>query len=227
MLANKNLINEALIFNAPNASPEQIQNVGFKIIVAMYIGKQNNNVDLNKLRFLCFKKGCNNKNFHLSMLPPTKSAAAAHSFRTYLQVQQWLGNELDPKDWGWELQNNGLEPIQTTDPLLPENLLKNISCSCAKDCTKACSCVKHGLKCSEYCANCVGETCKNAPQPKTSSDNIEFDNDDDDEAIDLEIEIAKMESFNTVQIEDEDEDQIVENFDEEERINPLKRRKIN
>ena len=34
------------------------------------------------------------------MLPPTSDAAKYHSLRVYLQVQIWLGNELNPTEWG-------------------------------------------------------------------------------------------------------------------------------
>ncbi|GBL72519.1 hypothetical protein AVEN_192705-1, partial [Araneus ventricosus] len=37
----------------------------------------------------------------LSSLRPTKGAAEQHSFRVYLQIQQWLINQLPPDQWGW------------------------------------------------------------------------------------------------------------------------------
>lgn len=79
------------------------------------------------------------------MLPPTQSAAEQHSY----QVQQWLGNDLNPTIWGWKLERNRLKPIQTNELLLPENLLKTISCNVTKECLKSWGCVKHGLKCSD------------------------------------------------------------------------------
>ncbi|GBN57672.1 hypothetical protein AVEN_132934-1 [Araneus ventricosus] len=39
--------------------------------------------------------------FDLSPLPPTKGAADQHSFRVYLQTQQWLNDQLPPDQWGW------------------------------------------------------------------------------------------------------------------------------
>ena len=36
-------------------------------------------------------------------LPPTSDAAKFHSHRVYLQVQAWLGNNMEPTEWGWVL----------------------------------------------------------------------------------------------------------------------------
>ena len=39
--------------------------------------------------------------------------------------------------------------------MIPEKLLKNISCSCESGCNKQrCGCRKHGLKCTNLCINC-------------------------------------------------------------------------
>ena len=46
-------------------------------------------------------------------LPPTESAIKYHSFRVYLQMQQWLGVDLDETLWGWKKENDVLVPIKT------------------------------------------------------------------------------------------------------------------
>lgn len=74
-----NLQKEAKKFNDPNASHEQIKNVGLKTIAALYMGKKLE-IELNIIRYLCFNKGCQKKNFHLSMLPPTQCAAEQHCY---------------------------------------------------------------------------------------------------------------------------------------------------
>ena len=40
--------------------------------------------------------------FTLAAFPPTSAAARHHSLLTYLQVQQWLGRDLPPTEWGWK-----------------------------------------------------------------------------------------------------------------------------
>ena len=95
-------------------------------------------------------------------LPPTASAARMHSFRTYLQVQTWLGNQLDATEWGWCRTDDRFVPIKTNIPAAPERLLRIVKCSCKSHCdTKRCSCRKHGLPCSEGFSECRGISCSN------------------------------------------------------------------
>ena len=58
--------------------------------------------------------------FTLTALPPTSSAARQHSLWTYLQVQQLLGKDLPPTEWGWKYHNNSLIPIATDVPATPQ-----------------------------------------------------------------------------------------------------------
>ena len=65
----------------------------------------------------------------LAALPPTSAAAKEHSFRVYHQVQQWLGVDLPPTQWGSQLRNGNLQPVLTCQAPAPEKLLKIlISC---------------------------------------------------------------------------------------------------
>lgn len=191
-----------MVYNVPNASQSDIKNVGLKIISCLYGGIRSIGIDLNDLRCLCFKKESAKKNFNLTMLPPTESAAAQHCYRVYYQVQQWLGNELNPKEWGWQIEKYGLEPIQTTDILLPDSLLKKISCKCTRDCSKLCGCIKHGLKCTDYCTNCHGQTCQNAQVQNVHIDEEISENVVDFEDIDTELAYENVDD--NFQLEDED-----------------------
>ncbi|KYQ49578.1 hypothetical protein ALC60_11363 [Trachymyrmex zeteki] len=109
------------------------------------------------------------------MLPPTTSAARQHIFRTYLQVQTWLGNYKDPEDWGWRRNNGILEPVCNKSEPAPQDLLKILACKCKGRCGAACGCRKVGLTCSSICKNCDGESCDNTP----SIDEDVVDNEDD------------------------------------------------
>lgn len=98
---------------------------------------------IDKYRYLSFVKNTrNNKRVQLSCLPPTSASTYQHLFRVFYQVQVWLGNDLNPEDWGWKLMNNSLEPIQTLLPPAPEKLLNTIFCNCKKGCTNNCGCRK-------------------------------------------------------------------------------------
>ena len=68
---------------------------------------------------------------------------------------------MEAEKWGWEFKNNILQPVLTTLDPAPESLLKLITCSCTKPCSKACGCIKAGLKCSTICKHCSENDCTN------------------------------------------------------------------
>ena len=72
------------------------------------------------------------------------------------------GNNIPPTLWGWEQGPNGLWAKLTTQEAAPPELLKLISCRCEKGCGRQCGCRKGGLKCSEICFFCHGQSCTNA-----------------------------------------------------------------
>ena len=92
-------------------------------------------------------------------LPPTDSAAAQHSLRAYLQLQDWLNLKsmsLDPLEYGWIHGVRGYEPLAMTEPMAPDELLRFISCNCKTSCsTQRCSCKKNNVKCIS-CGYCHG-----------------------------------------------------------------------
>ena len=119
-----------------------------------------------------------------------------HIFRTYHQVQTWMGQLKNPLDWGWIKDSKGLVPIATTRDPAPQSILTYISCQCRKGCTKACSCRKAGLKCSIICKNCCGQSCDN------KADIIINDNEEDDptELLIEEVEEELDRAFEATQI---------------------------
>ena len=100
--------------------------------------------------------------FKLEILPSTTAAAKFYSYRTYHTVQQWLGNQLDPLDWGWRLTPAGmLAQIEMDKPVAPDHVLKMISCGCKTGSGRSCGCRKAGLKRSVMCSQCHGYVCSN------------------------------------------------------------------
>ena len=63
-------------------------------------------------------------------LPPTERAAWFRGLRVHLQIIQWkmLDEELnlDPRKWGWKLENYILSPIPTDKEVAPPNILQVI-----------------------------------------------------------------------------------------------------
>ena len=115
------------MFQKIDSSPQDIVTNGICFLLALY-GASNKIDCLDKYRYLTFVKNTrNSKRVQLSCLPPTSASSSQHLYRVYYQVQVWLGNQLDPSDWGWKLVDNTLEPIDTLLPPAPERLLNTIS----------------------------------------------------------------------------------------------------
>ena len=45
------------------------------------------------------------------------------------QVQEWLDNDLNPADWGWDTSGHTLTPVPTTLPPAPDSLLRIVACA--------------------------------------------------------------------------------------------------
>ena len=151
------------IFNESDALPDDIAQAGELFLLALYRALKSE-TSLNDFRFQCFNKSVARSKAEVifANLPPTQGTVCQHFLRVYHQVQLWHGVQLQPDLWGWEMRENGLQPVTSLDPAAPEMLIKLISCNCTKGCTKACSCRKAGLKCSNICVECKKFGCTNA-----------------------------------------------------------------
>ncbi|KAJ8688233.1 hypothetical protein QAD02_024028 [Eretmocerus hayati] len=160
---NKNIQDLAQCFNDPFDEKKVTEN-GIKIICKLY-DEKDETFNLNDLRYKLYIRKTASKSFKLENLPPTNSVAEQHCLRVYLQVQLWLGEntELQASSLGWQLSEDGMRPMfSKSDSLIPQDLIKRISCSCKGGCrTAICSCVKHGVPCTELCSKCHGATCEN------------------------------------------------------------------
>ena len=109
-------------------------------------------------------------------LPPTRDAADLHSLRAYLQVQQWLGNELDPSRYGFCLTKGMFLPVNMSQQVAPEFLLDGIFCKCKGSCdTRSCKCHKAQLFCNKNCGVCEGRVCNNKEPQKVNPFEEEID----------------------------------------------------
>lgn len=89
---------------------------------------------LEQMRCNSFVKATTQKNaVKLSSLVPSVDALNQHIKRVFLQTQLWLGNKnINPLDWGWIQKEDYLEPVKTSCPPAPQELLKMIFCNCKK-----------------------------------------------------------------------------------------------
>ncbi|CAG9820817.1 unnamed protein product [Phaedon cochleariae] len=179
------------LFKKQDVDEQVLAKAGERLLIAVYGGGEDVR-SLNELRFKCFTKSVSKAKFNLATLPPTTEAAEQHIYRSYLQVQMWLGYELDATKWGWTRGARGLEPLTTTAAPAPEALLKTISCKCTKNCGGMCGCRKAGLKCSVLCHNCAGQTCDNVTQLRAVDDEDSDDNNDIDDPAPLTLNLSEL-----------------------------------
>ena len=78
-----------------------------------------------------------------------------------------------PENNGWLVSEGQLEISWMTKPAAPESLIELVQCKCKSGCkTMQCSCLKSGLKCTDFC-QCVN--CQ------IGKDDVNSDDSDDEE----------------------------------------------
>ncbi|XP_045475385.1 uncharacterized protein LOC123686399 isoform X2 [Harmonia axyridis] len=169
------------VFYESNRSIEELYAVSEKIIFHLYGQSITDELTLGELRYRIFSLSAAafKKEVILASLPPTESALREHTKRVYYQIQQWLGNNLNPDDWGWRRTLFMMIPIMSNAEPAPKELIDKVSCSCKTNCLSArCGCKKSGLKCNKFCKSCQGQSCDNA---SARSFNLEDDENEDKE----------------------------------------------
>ena len=159
------------LFILPDRNHTEIEQVGNQAISTLYGGIPGS--DLNFERASKFSEKVVSSSSYLppERLPPTSDAARFHSRRVYLQVQAWLGNNMEATAWGWVLHKSAagsvtLKPHKMDKVAAPASLLRIIRCNCSGMCDKnTCSCRKNGLQCTLACGQCKGITCTNGQTP--------------------------------------------------------------
>ena len=86
------------------------------------------------------------------------------------EVQQWIGNNVCPTDWGWNYRDESLVPLTTDRPVAPTRVLRIVSCGCKTGGRMTCGCPKPGLYCSPMCSYCNGYICMNIHALAVSQD---------------------------------------------------------
>ena len=159
-------------FASTASNHDDVATAGEQFLLKLYGAEQF--ATLDKYRHVAYKRSVartsSSNSFTLASLPPTTAAAMQHSYRVYLQVQQWLGRYLPPTEWGWKTDEHNLIVIGTDQPAAPQTLLKLVSCGCGTGCGNACGCRKAGMVCSDLCTQCIGQTCSNTATHSMADD---------------------------------------------------------
>ncbi|XP_065652097.1 uncharacterized protein LOC136079741 [Hydra vulgaris] len=149
------------------ATKKEVRESAVRAFIEVFGG--NAESSLRKMRYLKYKQMVCEGIIKPEKLPPTDHAAYFHGLRVHLQVVEWQmldeSFNLDPKEWGWKLDNGCLLPIPTDKEVAPPNILKVIRCDCKTSSrnmcgTNMCSCRKNGLKCMSACGGCHGQDCR-------------------------------------------------------------------
>jgi len=121
LLAQNDSLDFLDVFKSSESSKDSISMAGEKFLLKLYGARSV--ATLDKYRYTCYNRSIGRSSltssFKLESLPPTSAAARQHSFRTYLTVQQWQGNLLNPTQWGWRKQDDMLAPVETDEPVAP------------------------------------------------------------------------------------------------------------
>lgn len=156
-------VSSYFLTNSPMPSKEMLASQGEEVIAGLFGAQPCEGLDILRFRKCVTKTSRVEKQVQVCSLPPTYAAAIYHIYRVYHQVQQWIGNNLEPKHWGWKLENGILVPTKTHLPPAPEELLNIIRCNCKSSCeSKRCNCKRHGIVCSMSCGECRGTSCSNS-----------------------------------------------------------------
>ncbi|GBM81696.1 hypothetical protein AVEN_92823-1 [Araneus ventricosus] len=114
------------IFRDENACPGDIDDAGYKVLIALY-GRKKSEEKRDSRIFKLFQKSLVKNNFILVFLPPSTAAAREHSLRAYLQVQHGSGFAKRPLDWCWKETKHGLFSVTTHKDSAAPALLSMIS----------------------------------------------------------------------------------------------------
>jgi len=135
-------------FSNSRSTHNEVKNAGETFLLKLYGARKCDSLD--EYRHVVYKRAIVrsslSSSFQPACLPPTSAAAMQHSFRTYLAVQEWMGNTLPPTEWGWRLEEETLVPLETDISVAPDTLLNMVSYGCKTDgCNNlTCSCKKLG-----------------------------------------------------------------------------------
>lgn len=126
---NQNLQNLVTTFYNSQSTVSDVCAAGEKIIMYLYNAQDQKEISISKLRYKMFVSSVSQikKQLSLAVLPPTAPALNEHGKRVYYQIQQWLGNSLNPEKWGWKRTLTMMLPVMSTADPAPKELLKQVT----------------------------------------------------------------------------------------------------
>ena len=108
------MLDVCAVFDDPNASHEMISEAGNKLFIILYGGKKTHNLVTLRKAKIAEMMVKSKHGLKPEKAPPTPDAANLHAYRVFYQVMDWKhlsDTEMKPEEWGWQVQNNKLQPI--------------------------------------------------------------------------------------------------------------------
>ena len=134
---NQVFLKQAKTFANRNSTKDDVIVAGEKALIEVYKGQAVDKLDHLRLQRFHQKVGSSSSLVRPEVLPPTSAAAAYHSMRVYLQVQEWMGTgeHIKPEDWGWYKHDGKYLPVLTDKEAAPAALLDVVRCNCKTGCS--------------------------------------------------------------------------------------------
>ena len=136
------------IFGHTQADRNVITKTGAEFISALYCSGQHI-YDLTDLRYNQF---ISPKYVPLEQMAPTERAAQLYAHH---QVSTWLHlrTVIDLLNYGFAVSANVVSPVITDNAPAPDELLREIRCSCkmSTHLCKSCTCCEYNIPCSIHC----------------------------------------------------------------------------
>ena len=94
------------------------------------------------------------KSATLTQLPPTSHSIRVHMLQAFYATHFMVNllhehpNELDPKQFGYEMEDDLLMPTNLLNSL-PDHFMQH--CNCTKCATTRCNCQRHNIPCCKFC----------------------------------------------------------------------------
>ena len=167
LLCSKILQKSMSIVGKGDIDMEDVMKLDEMFFMQLY-GKAGNHADsLDDLREILYMLP---KYIPIQCMPPTSRTFHFLMLRVHLQVNAWMYLQctLDPLKYGFKKdENDCFKPIITDKEVAPQDLLKNLKCSCriqnrSGELCVGCSCAKNGLSCTFLCVCICEGACDNS-----------------------------------------------------------------
>ena len=105
----RSLTEYSKVFLKPNQQRADVEEAGNHALAILYGGTSGSDLNFERAPRFSGKVVSNSQYLPPERLPPTSDAGRFHSQRVYLQVQTWIGNDMNATESGWTLNGSTLK----------------------------------------------------------------------------------------------------------------------